>query len=192
MRNNELSYTFSLWVNPNSTVGGGSLVHISATTNGTAYCYDVLAFTGTENLVFQWMTSSTTTSSTQGPVILASRWAHVAVVYLAANGVLLYINGQYSGSSLNTGTLNLFDTNTSIYPLYITSGNLGSLGPLGSVSCPNGSIPISSGSFAGAIDEFRLYNRALDSQEICVLLIIIYSNYSYVLFNKNIAIKIIY
>jgi hypothetical protein len=115
------------------------------------------------------MISSTATSSAQGPMIPANTWTHVAVVYLAANGVLLYINGQYSASSLNTGTLNLFDTTTSIYPLYITLGNLGSLGPLGSVSCPNGSIPISSGSFAGAIDEFRLYNRALDSQEICVL-----------------------
>jgi hypothetical protein len=109
------------------------------------------------------MISSTATSSAQGPMIPANTWTHVAVVYLAANGVLLYINGQYSASSLNTGTLNLFDTTTSIYPLYI------SLGPLGSVSCPNGSIPISSGSFAGAIDEFRLYNRELDSQEIFVL-----------------------
>jgi hypothetical protein len=38
-----------------------------------------------------------------------------------------------------------------------------------SVNCPVGSIPIASGSYTGAIDDFRLYNRELDSQELCVL-----------------------
>ncbi|CAF2088792.1 unnamed protein product, partial [Rotaria magnacalcarata] len=41
--------------------------------------------------------------------------------------------------------------------------------PSGSVGCKNGSIPIVPGAFAGALDEFRLYNRELTSQEVCVL-----------------------
>jgi len=54
-------------------------------------------------------------------------------------------------------------------PQYITLGNNSPLGPLGGISCLNGLIPIVSGPFKGGIDEFRLYNRELDSQEICVL-----------------------
>ncbi|CAF4792179.1 unnamed protein product [Rotaria sp. Silwood1] len=37
------------------------------------------------------------------------------------------------------------------------------------VNCLSGSISISSGSFLGSIDEFRIYNRQLSNHEICVL-----------------------
>ncbi|CAF1201642.1 unnamed protein product, partial [Adineta steineri] len=43
------------------------------------------------------------------------------------------------------------------------------LGPASWITCVTGSISYASGPFSGAIDEFRLYNRELDSQEICVL-----------------------
>jgi hypothetical protein len=166
MRTGDLSFSVSLWVNPNSLIGGGSLVHISTNTTGTGNCYDLLAFTATGAVVCQWIQSSSSVNSTLGSVIPVNTWTHLAVVYGSTNGVQLFINGQLNSASSNTGTLNLLDTNTASY---ITLGNVGSLGPSGSINCQTGSIPISSGSFSGAIDEFRLYNRELDNQEVCVL-----------------------
>ncbi len=49
---------------------------------------------------------------------------------------------------------------------------LGNISPAGSstpVNCPSGSPAIASGYFPGAIDEFRLYNRDLNTEELCVL-----------------------
>jgi hypothetical protein len=163
MRTNEQSFSFSLWINPISTSGGGTLVHLSTTVNGTGNCYDLLVFTVSGNLVMQWMLSSSTLNSTQGPVISAGVWTHVAVVYGVSNGIRLFINGQFSTSSLNTANMILLDT---LIPLYMTLGNVGALGPSSTIICQNGSIPISSGPFPGAIDDFRLYNRELTSQEI--------------------------
>ena len=166
MRENDLSYSFSLWINPTSTTSGGSLVHISSNSDGTGNCIDVLALTGTGDLVCQWMKSTTNVDSVQGPVIPANTWTHIAVVYGSFSGVRLFINGQFSASSSETGSMSLENF---LNPRYITLGNIGSSVSSISVSCINGSIPISSGYFPGAIDEFRLYNRELDSQEICVL-----------------------
>ncbi|CAF1552412.1 unnamed protein product [Adineta steineri] len=166
MRNIDTSFSISLWINPTSLTSGGSLVHISTNTTGTLYCYDLLAFTTTGALVLQWMPSTTTVSSTLGPVISINTWTHIAVVYNSNNGIRLFINGEFSTSSSNTGSFNIYDSNS---PQYITLGNVGSLGPASWVTCISGSISYASGPFSGAIDEFRLYNRELDSQEICVL-----------------------
>ena len=165
MRGGDSSFSFSLWVNPTSLSGGGSVVHISRNSDGTNDCLDVLAFTRTGSIVCQWLLSSGNVDSVEGSVIPANTWTHIAVVYGYSNGVRLFVNGQFSASS-STGSLTLRDTNV---PLYITLGNVGSLGSSASVSCNNGSVPISSGYFPGSIDEFRLYNRELDSQELCVL-----------------------
>ncbi|CAF1538704.1 unnamed protein product, partial [Adineta steineri] len=161
IRNVDTSFSISLWFNPTSFTGGGSLVHISTNPSGTLYCYDLLAFTTTGALVMQWMQSNTTINSTLGPVISVNTWTHVAVVYSTTNGIRLFINGQFSTSSLNTGSL-IYDSYT---PQYITLGNVGSLGPASWITCVTGSISYASGPFSGAIDEFRLYNRELDSQE---------------------------
>jgi hypothetical protein len=166
MLGNAPSFSFSLWVNPTSTSGGGTVVHLSSISNSTGNCYDLLVFAPTGNLVLQWMLSTSVVTATEGPILSANIWTHVAVVYGSINGVRLYINGQFITSSLNTVTLNLQDT---LVPLYVTLGNVGLSGPSSAIICQNGSIPISSGSFSGAIDDFRLYNRELNSQEIYVL-----------------------
>ncbi|CAF3767224.1 unnamed protein product [Rotaria sp. Silwood1] len=165
-RNNNRLFSFSLWINPTSTTGGGTIVHLSSNSYGNSTCYDPLVFTSTGALVCQWMTSGPTVSGVQGPLIPANTWTHVAVVYGFTNGVRLFINGQFSTSS-TSGSLSLVDPNTNIW--YITLGNKSPLGSSASVNCQSGSITISSGSFLGSIDEFRLYNRELNNQEICVL-----------------------
>ncbi|CAF1102680.1 unnamed protein product [Rotaria sordida] len=166
MRGNEQSFSFSLWVNPNSTTGGGTLVHLSTNSNGNGTCYDLLVFTNTGGLICQWMTTTPSVSSAQGPVIPANTWTHIAVVYSSANGVRLFINGQFSTASSYSASLSLYNSNV---PLYITLGNLSPSGSSTPVNCLSGSILISSGSFLGSIDEFRIYNRQLNNQEICVL-----------------------
>ncbi|CAF1139895.1 unnamed protein product [Rotaria sordida] len=166
MRGNEQSFSFSLWVNPNSTTSGGTLVHLSSNSNGNGTCFDLLVFTSTGNLICQWMTTTLSVSSAQGPIIPANTWTHIAVVYGSTNGVRLFINGQFSTASSNIGSLSLYNTNV---PMYITLGNLSPSGSSTPVNCLSGSISISSGSFLGSIDEFRIYDRQLSNQEICVL-----------------------
>jgi len=94
-------------------------------------------------------------------VIPANVWAHVAAVYSSINDVRLFINGQFSTSSSNTGTLRIQDIST---PEYITSGNIGSMGPSAWISCESSSIPISSESFSGSIDQF-FFERNLKKYE---------------------------
>ncbi|CAF1552607.1 unnamed protein product [Adineta steineri] len=166
MRYTDTSFSISLWINPTSLTSGGSLVHISTNTTGTLYCYDLLAFTTTGALVLQWMVSVSTVNSVLGPVMPLNTWTHIAVVFSTTNGIRLFINGEFSTSSANTGSLTIYDP-TMVQ--YITLGNVGSLGPASWITCATGSISYASGPFSGAVDEFRLYNRELDSQEICVL-----------------------
>jgi hypothetical protein len=167
MRGGDASFSISLWVNPSSTTSGGTLVHMSTVTVGNGVCYDHLVFTATGNLVVQWATTGPfTVTAAQGPVIPANTWTHVAVVANSVNGIRLFINGQFITSSVNIAALTLLDFTPA---MYITLGNVGSSGPLSTISCLNGTIPILPGSYTGYIDEFRLYNRELDNQELCVL-----------------------
>lgn len=112
------------------------------------------------------MMSNATVYNAQGPIIPVNSWTHIAVVYGYRNGIRLHINGQLIIASLTTGYLVTIDSSVR---WYITLGNVGSSGPSASFSCASGSTPIVSGPFEGMIDEFRIYNRELNSQEICVL-----------------------
>jgi hypothetical protein len=94
-------------------------------------------------------------------------WTHVAVVYSQINGVRLFINAQLSiSSSLSSVPYNL--TRWDI-PLYTTLGNNNPMNLATGVSCSTGAIPIISGPYTGGIDDFRLYNRELNNEELCVL-----------------------
>ncbi|CAF0925096.1 unnamed protein product [Adineta ricciae] len=161
-------YSFSLWINPSSLIGGGTIIHMSNLIYGNgSICYDLLALTNTGQLVAQWMLSNNTFDGFHGPTIPAGTWTHIAYVYSETNGVRLYVGGQLIAMSFNTPILNIKDF---ITILYVTLGNISPLGSSASVSCNNvAALSIASGSFIGAIDEFRIYSRELDSREICVL-----------------------
>lgn len=159
-------FTFALWVNPDTLNGGGSLIHASNWQTGSgSNCYDLLSFTSTGALVVQLMQSTTVVNAYQGPVVPVNTWTHIAIVYSSVYGVRFHINGQLTAVSPNVGMAIISYTE----PQYITLGNNSPLGPSGSIICLNGSIPIVPGPYKGAIDDFRIYNRELDSQEICVL-----------------------
>lgn len=163
LRNTDVAFSFSLWINPSSSSAGGTLIHISLNSYGNSTCYDLLALNGTAALVYQLMITNTSVSNVQGPTISVNSWTHIAIIYSYKNGMSLYINGQFFTASPITGNLFLVD---STIPWYVTLGNVGSSAV---VNCLSGSIPIVSGPFQGMIDEFRIYNRELNSQEICVL-----------------------
>jgi hypothetical protein len=139
-RMSPFAFTFSLWVNPASVTGGGSLVHISSaqTGNGTT-CYDLLAFTSNGALVAQWSQGSGVVNATQGPIIPANTWTHIAVMYGNTNGLRLFVNGQLSASSLNTGSTSYtsFDNQQ-----YVTLGINNPWALTTTTTCQNGTIPI--------------------------------------------------
>jgi hypothetical protein len=160
-----VSFSMSLWINPDSITGGGSVIHVSSLQNGSGTCYDLLTFTSTGALVVQLMQTTAIVGGTQGPIIPANTWTHVAVVFGGTNGLRIYINGQLNTVSIT----NSEGINGVTNPQYITLGNNTPLGQLTPVNCRNGSIPIMPGPYKGAIDDFRLYSRELDNEEICVL-----------------------
>jgi hypothetical protein len=146
--------------------GGGSLIHISNSQygNGTS-CYDLLSLTSSGALVAQLMINTAAVNPTQGPVVPANTWTHVVVIYGPTNGMRIYINGQLNSVS----PISAMTTNPYNSPLFITLGNNSPLGPSALLNCRNGSIPVTPGAYTGAIDDFRLYSRELNSEEICVL-----------------------
>jgi hypothetical protein len=168
-RPNYPAFSVSMWINPTSITGGGSLVHISTLSNGNGTCYDLLGLTSSGAIVAQWLNAWNNLNSTSGAIIPANTWTHIAVVYQSSNGVRIYINGQYSSSSSNTGSFNVYESAASPLPWYMTLGNISPAGSLTPVNCLSGSPAVASGAFLGAIDEFRLYNRDLNTEELCVL-----------------------
>ena len=78
-----------------------------------------------------------------------------------------YVNGTLSNAQPNTVNSLAFWSFTSSQ-LYITLGNSQITGAA-TPSCEKGTLPIVSGAFSGAIDEFRLYMTELNGEEICTL-----------------------
>jgi hypothetical protein len=167
-RVNNPPFSVSLWIKPTIVVGGGTIIHVSGaqTGNGTI-CYDLLGLTNTGILVAQLMQTSTLVSGVQGPLLSINTWIHVALVYGSKSGMGLFINGQlYATSVMTTSPLPVVS-----YAIaqFITLGNISPFSSAWTVGCPSSSLPLVSGSYLGAIDEFRLYSRELTAQEICVL-----------------------
>lgn len=111
-------------------------------------------------LVAQIMSTSVLLNSVQGPTLPVDTWTHLAVVYSSTNGFRLFINGQMvafvpSGILVNQNNIVI---------------TLGHNGP--GFIIPTGvclASTIAARSYRGMIDDFRVYNRELDGQELCVL-----------------------
>ena len=162
-----MPFTISLWIYPTSVTSGGTILHVSSLQNGTGTpCYDLLALTSTGRIVAQLINSMTNVTDLQGPVLSNNIWTHVAVVYSSTNGMRLYINGALTTFSRPYATIPLFV----FFIVFITLDNTNPKGPAYAVNCPVGTTAgIAPDPFSGAIDDFRLYIRELDPQEMCVL-----------------------
>ncbi len=103
---------------------------------------------GSQRLRFRLKTGSTTTTLVASSGNLAANtWYHVAAVYDGA-AMRLYLNGTQVGSTAKTGTL----ATSSSVPVSI------------------GRNPDSYGYFSGALDDLRIYQRALSAAELAALM----------------------
>ena len=148
-------HSFSLWIKP-TNINGGTIIHVSQSITGGGWCFPLLGFSNSSNLIAQsWNGSSIVLI---GPVVIINVWTHIAITYLNSNGLRLWINGNQYGS--NSVPFNYVTPN---FPVVVTIGS--SLD--GQNSCSSGGIEM--GQYFGEIDEFRLYSRELSSSDINTL-----------------------
>ena len=162
-----MPFSVSLWIYPLSVTAGGTIVHLSTLQNGTGLpCYDLLALTSTGHIVFQLEYGSNNVTDIQGPIIKSNIWTHITLVYGYTSGMRLFVNGVLTATSHPYVSIPVLTYS----PLFVTLANTNPKGPAYSTNCSSGnSTGFISGPLSGAIDDFRLYIRELDAQEICVL-----------------------
>ncbi|CAF1216464.1 unnamed protein product [Adineta steineri] len=146
------SFSMSLWVQRTST-GGGTLVHYSTQTDGQGWCIVPIGFSSAGNII---ATAWAPDNQVTGPVLSVNTWTHVATTYSQTDGLTLYVNGVYVGS---TAPQSNDAPGTSVI---LTLGN-----SLGGGRCNSKSIV--TGTFSGYIDEFRVYSRELSAREVSAL-----------------------
>ncbi|CAF1501011.1 unnamed protein product, partial [Adineta steineri] len=142
-------YSISLWIQRTST-GGGTLVHVSSQTDGGGWCLDFMGFSSSGQIVGSSWDGAV--EEVVGPVVSTKVWTHVATTFSTINGVRLYVNGGFIGS---TGAMAYAASGTS---------NTVILGNPRAAGCAAKSIV--SGTFYGYLDEFRLYSRELSAREV--------------------------
>ena len=148
-----IPFSIAMWVNP--SYPGGTLFHLSSSATGSGdWCLPMIGFASNGSIVAQMWRGFTV--PIVGPILPINSWTHLLMTWSSTNGVRLYINGGL----YNSATAPTFSASTLV--MCATLGNSG----LGT-NCQTG--PIQMGSFAGIIDEFYLYNRELNSFEVCVL-----------------------
>ncbi len=133
---NQSGGTVSLWVKPSSLVAG---THLLASYGGPQYGNGWLLSQSGSSLIFYWLSSGGTITLTN--IFTVGQWTHVTMTKNITS-VSAYINGVFQ-SSANPGTN--------------TEGNLSTL---------IGAQVGGGWDFNGTIDEVRVYNRALTSDEI--------------------------
>lgn len=147
-------YSMSIWIYPLS-LNGSMIVHISSTSNGQGWCIDSIGISSSGRIIIHGWNSSIQTII--GPFLNLNSWTHIVNTYSYQNGHRLYINGTFFST---TGPVTYSASNV---PNYITLGN--SL--QGSLSCTSlNQQAFPSRPFLGYIDEFRVYSRELNQQDI--------------------------
>lgn len=94
-----------------------------------------------------------------GPILPANIWTHVTVTYSSTNGLRLYVNGTLIGttssmSSSSSGQVNI---------LTLANGLQASAGG----TCNSQSIVPNA--YFGDMDEFRVYSRELNANDVYIL-----------------------
>lgn len=91
-----------------------------------------------------------------GPILAANVWTHVVSTYSVSYGLRLYVNGTLVGSTFST-TYSTPDQANFLTLDFPFAGR------------PCSTISISSGSYSGYLDEFRVYSRELTAADISIL-----------------------
>ena len=151
----------SLWVKSSST-GGATLVHSSTAVDGTGWCIDYLGFSSTGQIVATgWGYGDA--YQLIGPTIQPNNWTHISTTYSRTNGLRLYVNGFFIGSSGSRG--NEGSRSSHILTLGNSIQGIPQSSPGG--NCNSQSIDPSV--YYGSIDEFRVYAKELTAAEVWIL-----------------------
>ena len=115
---------------------------LQGTLVGSSLGYSPLSFASNGYLVGQMGS----TSITYGSLLeLTPVWTNIVLTWSTANGLKLYVNNQLVSSS----------------PVSTSTGT----------AAATNSLTLGGGSFAGIIDEWRVYSRELSVNEVCVIFI---------------------
>ncbi|CAF1473614.1 unnamed protein product [Adineta steineri] len=141
------SFSISLWLKPQVTFSGSSVLVLSSTN----WCMQLVGITSSGALVFKinGMSSSAQNIST-------TNWIHLAYTYSQINEARFFINGNLVGNLQA-----LFTPANSSVTLNI--GGRPSTNP----SCTSSSI--TSGFYQGLVDELKIFSRELSSTDIIAL-----------------------
>ncbi len=142
-------YTISTWIKPATANQSSDIIHVSAGSDGGGWCLSMLMMNGGKVQPLSWIGSPST--FTGSIAIPTDAWTHVVHVWSAANGLQLYVNGVLDGT-LAQGTFSASGLSDYItFAAYLTG-----------TGCSNDK----SAAFNGAIDDTRVYSRALTAAEI--------------------------
>ncbi|CAF1387793.1 unnamed protein product [Rotaria sordida] len=153
------AFSIIFWIKPQTL--SGTLVHLSSSPSGNgSTCFSLLGFASNGAIIAQVLTNNGTIVTTTGPILpVPLSWTLVVQTWSETNGLKLYMNNTFV-SSIAVSTFK----GSEITSNYLTLTNYLS----GCVVCSNGLIG-SLGSFTGAIDDWRIYNRELTSIDVCTL-----------------------
>lgn len=145
------SYTMAAWVKPTASGTTGDIIHVSQNADGAGWCLSMLQVVSGKAFALSWP-QNTVTGATS---LLANQWYHLVHTWDATNGLRVYVNGVLDGSAAQ-GTFSASGGSN-----YVAIGS-----PLpGGAGCSNDA----GAGFNGAIDDVRMYSRALSSSEVSQL-----------------------
>lgn len=150
-------FSISLWIRPRSS--SGVLLHVSSEANGRGWCIPFIGFTANGSIVTQMQNGAI--RFVTGPSIpLSPIWTHIVQTWSPINGLRLYVNNVLVASTMVMAT----SYTASSLSNYITLGNM--LEGVG--ICPAGAFG-SLTPFNGDVDEFRIYAREINADDVCSL-----------------------
>jgi len=154
--------TISIWMNPNAAeVDNGYIISKPWNWCGE-YNYDLKYVTATKKISNYFGTISGNT------IVLPNTWAHVVLVASSDNFVRTYVNGNldFSGTNIlyTNPNIHVFPPCGNANADEMVSLSIGTLYPYGNYNWSKPDF-----SFNGTIDEVRIYNRSLSSQEVYYL-----------------------
>ena len=144
-------FSVSLWINP-TLIASCTIVQTAYSLSNYA-CHNLLGFNSILGPTAQIVVQGWQWPTIYGPFITLNTWMHLSVTYSLTNGLRLYVNGVYFGS---TGAFYFG------YNGYITYFQLGY-----AYYCSSSSI--TNNGYQGSIDEVYVHSREITQSEVTAL-----------------------
>ena len=153
------SFSIALWVRPRSTLG--TLVHVSARSNGTGWCVPFIGIAANGSVVVNSYSGSGGVTLMGPSIPVSPVWSHLVQTWSLSNRLRLYINSVLIASS--SAFLPYAASGVSNFVILADSraGHNYCLGGALSVSAP--------GPLECDIDMFRVYSRELSMAEVSTI-----------------------